>query len=433
MRLTPRPWLLATAAIVVLCTPSVAQRPTPSATQRQVDSLAAELRRVQARLDSVLQILAKWQASARPESAVTAVRAESVSVQDDLAALRAAAAAAAGRTDTSQTPAEKEPTQFVGRERNQSQLNPEISVTGDVRAMATTAGIQRNNFDPREFEIGFQSALDPYSHTKIFVSLENGDVSVEEGYAYWTGLPGHIRLDVGKFRQQFGELNRWHLHALPETEYPLAIRTFLGDDGLSGAGLSFYRAFGGLGTHEVTAQVTRSASDAELFGGGGRPSFLLHLLNFWQLGSATYMQIGATGLLGQNPDSALQTAVGGVDFRFTWRPPAQAMYREWTLRGELLALRKRYASVGATRLGGYVSSTYRLGQRSIAGLAYDYVEDPVTGMVTRQLIPSLTWWESEWVYLRAQYTWQKIASASPTHQIALQAVWAIGPHKHETY
>jgi hypothetical protein len=42
-------------------------------------------------------------------------------------------------------------------------------------------------------------------------------------------------------------------------------------------------------------------------------------------------------------------------------------------------------------------------------------------------------WESEWVELRAQYTWQKIASAAPTHQFALQAVWAIGPHKHETY
>ena len=42
-------------------------------------------------------------------------------------------------------------------------------------------------------------------------------------------------------------------------------------------------------------------------------------------------------------------------------------------------------------------------------------------------------WQSEWVFLRAQYQWQKIANAQPNHQIALQAVWAIGPHKHETY
>ena len=177
--------------------------------------------------------------------------------------------------------ADTTPTQFVGRERNQAQLNPEIGVTGDVRGYATGRGVQRDNFVPREFEIGFQSALDPYSHTKIFVSIEDGAVGLEEGYAYWTGLPGHIRLDVGKYRQQFGELNRWHLHAVPETEYPLALTTYLGEDGLAGTGLSVYRAFGGFGTHEVVAQITRSASDAELFGGAGRPTYLGHLLNFW--------------------------------------------------------------------------------------------------------------------------------------------------------
>src|SRR3989440_12988033 len=110
-----------------------------------------------------------------------------------------------------------------------------------------------------------------------------------------------FRSDVGKFRQQFGELNRWHLHAVPETEYPLAVTSYLGDDGLVGAGLSLYRAFGGFGTHELTAQITRSGSDDELFGGGKRPTHLPHLLNFWQLGRSAYMQIGGTALDGHDP------------------------------------------------------------------------------------------------------------------------------------
>jgi len=411
------------AALVLaacLAAPAAAQQPS----QRQMDSLAAQVRALRAKLDSVLAGLAR-----RPAPAATAAAAAPPG--DDLAALRAAAVQAAGgdtihRGDTI-------PTQFVGRERNQAQLNPEIGVTGDVRGYATARGIQRNNFDPREFEIGFQSALDPYSHTKIFISLEGGHVSVEEGYAYWTGLPGHIRLDLGKFRQQFGELNRWHLHAVPETEYPLAITTYLGDDGLSGTGLSLYRAFGRFGTHELTAQLTRSASDSELFGNGGRPTYLVHLLNFWQLGHATYMQIGGTGLYGTRPDSALRTKVGGLEFRFTWRPPARALYREWTVRAEMLALKKERAGSGPTRLGGYVSSTYRLNQRFILGARYDYVESPDVGIITRELIPSLTMWQSEWVFLRAQYQWRRVANATADHQLALQAVWAIGPHKHETY
>src|SRR5216117_1784644 len=229
-------------AVAFFAVPAFSQQPT----QRQVDSLAAQVRQLRARLDSVLRVLG------RPPAAAAAAATPG----DDLAALRAAASQAAGGggRDTGQADTLA---QAMGRERNQAQLNPEIGVTGDIRGYATGRGVQRDNFDPREFEVGFQSALDPYSHTKIFISLEGGNVGLEEGYAYWTGLPGHVRLDVGKYRQQFGELNRWHLHAVPETEYPLAITTFLGEDGLSGTGLSLYRAFGGLGTHELTAQVTR--------------------------------------------------------------------------------------------------------------------------------------------------------------------------------
>src|SRR5882762_244093 len=327
--------VVAALAVLALASRASAQRP---ADQRRVDSLAAEVRALKARLDSLRAQVGGGRVGAAPAKRDTAAT-------DELAALRAAAAAAAG-TDTTKMKADTaQRTRFIGRERNQAQLNPEISATGDVRAYGTTRGVQRENFDAREFEVGFQSALDPYSNTKIFVSLENGSVSVEEGYAYWTGLPGHIRFDIGKFRQQFGELNRWHLHAVPETEYPLALRTYLGGDGLAGTGISLYRAFGGLGTHELTAQVTRSESDAELFGGGARPTYLVHLLNFWQLSPSTYMQIGGTGLYGTNPSSSLRTKVGGLEFRLTWRPPQRALYRKFTIRGELYALQKDSASV----------------------------------------------------------------------------------------
>src|SRR5207245_4135404 len=102
----------------------------------------------------------------------------------------------------------------------------------------------------------------------------------------------------------------------------------------------------------------------ELFGGGARPSYLVRLLNFWQLTRSAYMQVGATGLYGTNPDSSLRTKVGGIDFRLTWRPPAEALYREWTLRGELYALRKEYAGAGTTRLGWYAGTTYKLDRKS---------------------------------------------------------------------
>src|SRR5262249_53007499 len=143
-------------------------------------------------------------------------------------------------------------------------LNPEISVTGDLRQNYVHPGPQTDNFVAREFEFGFQSALDPYSTAKITMSVEDGQASVEEGYLYFTALPGHLRLDLGRFRQQVGELNRWHLHAVPEDEYPLVVRRFGSGDGIVGNGASLYWPLpfsGKAGAYELTIQGTTGEND----------------------------------------------------------------------------------------------------------------------------------------------------------------------------
>ena len=104
--------VVAALAVLVLASRASAQQP---ADQRRVDSLAAEVRALKARLDSVRAQLAH-----RPAAAEAAA-------DTSLAALRAAAAAAAG-TDTSRIRSDTAGrTKFVGRERSQPQLNPEIS------------------------------------------------------------------------------------------------------------------------------------------------------------------------------------------------------------------------------------------------------------------------------------------------------------------
>jgi hypothetical protein len=408
-------------SVACFATSGASQQPA----QRQVDSLTAEIRALRARLDSVIAALRPGAQRAAPPAPAG---------DDELARLRAAAANVTGRDTLPGADITAAPARMTGRERNQNQLNPEISVTGDLRAAVQTEGEQRDNFEVHEVEFSFQAALDPYSHTKIFAGIHDGEIEVEEAYFYYTGLPGRVRLDLGLFRQQLGELNRWHLHALPETEAPLVLSTFTGEEGLAGAGASLYRAFGGFGTHELYAQITAGENDV-LFEGGNRPSYLVHLNNFWQLGRATYMQIGATGVYGTNPDTALTTTLAGLDFRFTWRPPQRAMYRDWTLRAEAYRLKKERGGTGDARYGGFVGTTYKLGQRWIAGARYDYVEAPEgPNEIVRQVVPSLTWWQSEWVYLRAEFTRRLTpAAGGDRNRLAFQAVWAVGPHKHETY
>jgi hypothetical protein len=350
-----------------------------------------------------------------------------------LDSIRAAAAREAGNPDSANDTT-KGP-QFVSRQRNLNLLNPEISATGNIHLVARE-GRQTNNFFDREFEVSFQASLDPYSATKVFLAFEEEGVEVEEGYLYYSGLPGRLRLDVGKFRQQVGELNRWHRHALPETEYPLVYQRYLSEDGLGGVGLSLYTSlpvalFGG--THEVWLQGTTAESEA-LFAGSGEPAILGRLQNFWQLNRTMYAQLGFTGVRGHSEDSSLTTRLAGADFRLTWRPPNMANRREVTLRVEGYQFRSADDSTVDHRYGAFADLQVRASRRWIFGLRYDKLESPRGPEIDEwQITPAITWWQSEFVYLRLLGEHHYDSIEGSRNQLIFQTVWAMGPHKHETY
>jgi hypothetical protein len=402
-------------------------RPTGNAT---TDSLAATLERLNRRIEAIRS--SRCPSGAAPQAADSS---------GDLAALRAAAAAAAGQarppdaTDTIQAvPSAEAPAQPAAGPRGANLLNPEISATGDVRLVAEEGS--RGNAEAREFEFAFQSALDPYSNTKIFLAAAEDGVEIEEGYIYWTGLPGRLRVDLGKFRQQVGDLNRWHAHALPETEYPLVYQRYFSEEGLAGVGLSLYTtlplSLAG-GTHEVWLQGTTAESDP-LLAGAGQLLFLGRLQNFWQLSRTTYAQVGVTGLGGDNNGADLRSRMVGLDFRMTYRPPEAGTRRDITFRAE--GYRLHATDLGATtnRYGAFLDLAARISRRWIFGARYDHVEAPRGPDDTEwRITPNITWWQSEFVYLRLEGEHRHTDLEGGGNKLSLQAVWAMGPHKHETY
>jgi hypothetical protein len=245
-----------------------------------VDSLATAMEQLSARLERTI--------AARCQPTAGAPGTQPADTSDDLAALRAAAAAAAGAPQPGgvdslpgATGRDTSAAATAAGPRGANRRNPEISATGDVRLFAQDEGPEHVNAEAREIEFSFQSDLDPYSKTKIFLTFEDEEIGVEEGYIYYAGLPRRIRADMGKFRQPLGDLNRWHLHALPETEYPLVYQRFLGEEGLSGIGMSLYTALPvsiAGGTHEVWLQGTTQNSEP-LYGDGHPFTPLLRLQN----------------------------------------------------------------------------------------------------------------------------------------------------------
>ena len=401
-----------------------AHPPTGDAT---VDSLAAAVARLTARVNAAQQRCAPGAAPA-PAAADTA---------DPLAAIRAAAdsaAAAAGVPPVTDTVGVG-PTTFVSKQQNQSVLNPEISATANVQFSAES-GQQGLDLQLAEVEVSLQAALDPYSATKIFLTWGEEEIGVEEAYIYWTGLPGRIRGDIGKFRMAVGQLNQWHPHALPETDYPLVYQAYLSPEGLAGVGAGLYSvlpvSLAG-GTSEAYLQGAAIESEP-LNDGRYSPALLGRLQNFWQLSRSTYMELGFTGLGAQDSDSGLTTNLIGADLRFTIRPPEAATRKEITWRTEGYRLQRVGPSPSTTRYGMYSDLSWRLGRRWVVGGRYDYVEAPTGPDDTNwRLTAVATWWQSEFVYLRLQAYRNHLDSTGSLDNLTLQVVWAMGPHKHEKY
>jgi hypothetical protein len=379
--------------------------------------------------------------------------------RDVIARLRAAAATAVAEAPP--PPATSDTAQgFVGRQRSLQALNPEISVGGDVFALRRSTAPNRGNVVLRELELGVQAVLDPFSRAKVIAAVsEPGtemaafpdgvveetaaetEVGIEEAYVQWVGLMGGIGVTAGRFRQRLGTYNRWHAHALPWQQLPLPYTALLGDEGLAQTGVSLHwlLPLPGRGSYESWIEVTRSRNDA-LFGASGEPSVLGHFNAFWDVTLSSSLELGVSGALGRYRDEVTEftNRLVHLEAGYTWSPPERALYQGVTIRGALLWNPLDAGALPAFRaedvLGGYGFLEWRLSERWLVGMRGDYVEDPRrAGAHAWAMAPTLTWWQSEFVRIRAEYDHIGRSDGSREGLLLVQLTFAMGPHKHEIY
>lgn len=411
--------------------------------------------------------------------------AEEDRAEDELAELRAAAEEATAKEAQKEKEAEDQRKTATGRQRSLQASNPEISFLGDV-SYDWTSGPMKDGFVLRGAELGLQAALDPYTRFKAFIvghqepfelelehehegeeeeehGHEHGTeigVSVEEAYMEWVALPTHMRLTVGKFRQQYGTLNRWHPHGLPTVDIPFALRNTFGHDGLIGLGISLDwqlpRAWAS--SNGLTLQVTNADNPVAFAGSEWRdPAFLLRHTGFFDLGPDSYFDLGLNAAWGANDASGdNHTLVAGIDFNYLWEPVRRARYRNVEFRGEWIYTQAQEPGDFEPESNSfYLYASGRLSRRWTLGVRLDDAEipfdryhlvDPETmeelefreGLRERAVTPFLTYWQSEFVRLRFQYQYAErdfIAhwGGDVDNKLWVQVTFAAGPHKHESY
>ena len=392
---------------------------------------------------------------------------------DELAALRELAKARA--TEGIIAEEELEGTTFKSRGLGLQALNPEISVTGDFlfSTRQDTTSDQSSDFNFRTLGLHLESWLDPYTHFKGALEFHEDETELGEAYVTLYNVSDDLNLTLGKFRQQFGVVNRWHKHGLDQVDFPLALRQVFGNGGLNQSGLSmdWMMPPSGDTSHQFTFQIT-DGSNSRLFGDNtsNRPSLLAHYKNYRDLSKDTYLEYGLTGLVGWNDqweigspsttqDSREMTTVLGVDFTVLWEPTEKMRYKNIEWRSEAYWLNKDILApdgsgedtINAWGLYSYLQT--KMSRTIDIGIRGDYyVADtksyancpgctPLSPLAVTsgnpylwQISPYVTWRQSPFIKFRLEYDHSNGKGIdNPEDIIWFQCIFSAGPHKHERY
>jgi hypothetical protein len=393
-----------------------------------------------------------------------------VAAGEELAELRRMAEAAASREEP-----EEQEVEFTAKGLSLQALNPEISVTGDMLSTVRhqEGSRQRSDFLFRTLGLHLESYLDPYTRFKAAVPTFDGGAALGEAYMTRYGLLGGLNLTFGKFRQQFGVVNRWHKHGLDQTDFPLALRQIFGEGGLNQTGFSadwvLPRLWGA--SQDLTVQLT-NGENALLFSGNtlGTPSALLHYKNYRDLSKDTYLELGLSGIVGwkdewtvyrgeRTPEVVRDTRpaeVFGADLNVVWEPTNRMRYRNAVWRSEVYLLNRDIVAPdgsGNDALNAWGAFTYlesKLNRKLDLGIRLDYFKPDqksyagLGGSLAPhayhddvslwQVSPYVTYQQSPFVKYRLEYSHlQRKGLAEPEDSLTLQMIFAAGPHKHERY
>lgn len=400
--------------------------------------------------------------------------------EDELQAIIAEAEAEAKAPEDEDKPEERE---FLWGALALQKLNPEISVSGDVLLGVIIdrtkfyAGVDdRSQFALREVGFQIQHVLDPYSMFKAAINFypePTPGVQVEEVYMTWFGILPSLSLTVGRFRQNFGIINRWHGHDLDQTNYPLAMTGTLGDNGLNQTGFVLKWFMPPIVAHanELTIEITNGENET-LFAGEffSIPTAMAHLKNYYDLSEDTYLELGLSGIWGMNNKRGFidttdrladedwrQTIAAGADLTIHWSPAERAKYTSFTWRTEGYFVRKEttddlediatgWAESDRERIswGAFSYLDYQLGASWYIGVRGDIVLPTVrvNDRLAWDVVPYVTFWQSEFVYLRLEYQYgARLPFTRPDgtlgrrtdNRVMLQIDFAAGPHKHKKY
>jgi hypothetical protein len=429
-----------TVATIVLSSASLGAQQSPDSTaraqQRALDSLAASVRAMQARLDS---------AERTPAPAPAPVQARTSGAYMNVS--------------------------FVGLTDFAWSSQQDLSA------------LQRGGHEPKvrgfsvpNAELALDGTVDPY--LKAFVNIvhsldSKGETSteLEEMYFLTTGLPHNLQLKLGQFNGEFGRQNLQHPHAWAFADQPLVLNRMLGQDGLRSQGVriswllptSFYTEamFTVMNSAGATAFSFRSDESSDIHAGTpvdrgvkgvGDMLYVPRITTSFDLNDTQTLLLGASGAFGPNNSGPqARTSIYGGDLYWKWKSPrADAGFPFVAVQSEYLF--RRYDAATRSTLvpqgggggqlpaetlkdnGAYAQVQWGIRPRIVAGLRGEYVNgdkaqfDVALREKRTRISPNFTWFPTEFSKFRIQYNYDNRQGLGGDHTLLMQFEFLLGAH-----
>ena len=320
-------------------------------------------------------------------------------------------------------------------------LNPRITAVGNFLWRLDDRTVLNGDGDAiddvanlREVELDFRSSIDPYADAVAILSVESEvpnefNVSVEEFLIKikslplpgWEEPPLGAQITLGRMRTAFGTNNVLHLHDLPQSNRPLVIEDYLGEEGhvANGASVRLFLPSPGETAAQVTIQALQGGG-VEVAQDSGHPAYLANLHLFAPLSPEHSVDVSLIGFYGTNDDAGhRQSRVWSLDAWYRWKPLRQGEFNSLLVGAQVFKLDHEFnqdidtdldgifdatTAVNTKPLGYTVWGQYQLSSRLYLGARYDSVEFLTDDSRDHQKIqPYLSWYMSEFFRVRASY------------------------------
>ena len=348
-------------------------------------------------------------------------------------------------------------------------FTPQITMFANAMGRADNKTVISPEGDPiddrfvlRAGEFELRAAIDPFADGFLAIPLEAESpegplqADVEEGFVLLKRLPliaespWGLKLKIGKYRPEIGKNNLIHFHDLMWTTRPLPVATFLGTEGLGESAEAGFQAVGVNADFFVPSPSTETTLRMQLgFGSAGNLRlteanegenlvFYVHPSWYQRLTDSDAFELGGSYLRGANdPLGTLTSALGGVDFTYTWKPARRGLWRSFVAGGEFFYASLEQADLPSlTPLGYYFFGQYQPTRNFYVGLRHDFTEELADEDVeTRVWAGYLTYYTSEFLRFRfgAEHRISDFSEKDSLNTFFAEVNFVFGAHPPEPY